>query len=214
MTEAAPTRRPRRSQAERTAETRGRIIQAAISCLDKAGYSATTITTVADEAGVSRGAVTHQFPVKTDLMLAVVQWVFDNDADLYERSIVDSDPRRWLAEMPELMWSVISRPSGTAVTEIMLASRSIPELAEQLRVLQKQIARQAHQWSAERVKAAGLVSHPDGAALHELYVAAVRGLAVQATCMDDRDGVHRSLRLLSQMMRQFYPELAQSMEEK
>jgi hypothetical protein len=96
------------------------------------------------------------------------------------------------------------------VIEIMLASRADPDLATSLRALQSRIDVQAHRWSEDLVRAAGLTPQPDAAAIHELYVAAVRGLAIEATFMDNRDGVQRSLRMLSEMMRRFYPDLAQA----
>src|SRR5277367_6449994 len=83
---ATLSRRPRQSQAERSAGTRARLIEGAIACLHRLGYAATTVSIVAQQAGVSRGAMTHQFPAKTDLMLAVVRAVFDRDSADYQRS--------------------------------------------------------------------------------------------------------------------------------
>lgn len=200
----SPQRRP---QAERSADTRAKLIQAAIVCLHRVGYSATTITTVAEEAGVSRGAMTHQFPAKTDLMLAVVEAVFEEDGALYDRTTATMDPVTWLRVLPDTMWEVMSRPAGIAVMEIMLASRSDQSLGEPLRALQSRIDQQAHRWSNERIRAAGLEPHPEAEAVHELYVAAVRGLALEATFMNNTDGVHRSLKALSDTMLRLYPAL-------
>jgi AcrR family transcriptional regulator len=199
-----PARRP---QAERTAEMRARLIQAAVTCLFRTGYTSTTVSAVADEAGVSRGAMTHHFKAKTDLMLAVVQSVFESDSVIYNASIDEMEPVRWLERLPQTMWSVMSRPSGVAVMEIMLASRSEPELAEPLRTLQKSIDDRAHLWSAERVRAAGLTPVPQAEAIHELYVAAVRGLTLESVFMNNADGVQRSLQVLSDLMRRIYPDI-------
>ncbi len=207
MSTDKPTPPRRRPQAERTAEMRARLIQAAITCLYRTGYSATTVSAVADEAGVSRGAMTHQFKAKTDLMLAVVQSVFESDSDAYNRSIREMEPARWLERLPQTMWGVMSQPSGVAVMEIMLASRSDPDLGDQLRTLQKSIDERAHQWSAERVRAAGLVPVPQAEAIHELYVAAVRGLSLEAVFMNNADGVQQSLQVLSDLMRRIYPDI-------
>lgn len=202
------TKAPRRPQAQRSAETRAKVIDAAIACLYRTGYSATTISTVAAEAGVSRGAMTHQFPAKTDLMLAVVRNVFDDDGDLYNATIATMDPADWLLALPETMWRVISRPAGIAVMEILLASRSEPDLAARLRPLQGQIDAQAHAWSAERVRAAGVVPLVDGEAIHELFVAAVRGMALNAVVTGNEESIHRSLAMLTEMTRRLYPALA------
>lgn len=202
-----PTKSQRRPQAERTAEMRARLIQAAITCLFRTGYTSTTVSAVADEAGVSRGAMTHHFKAKTDLMLAVVQSIFESDSDAYNQTILEMTPAVWLARLPQTMWGVMSRPSGIAVMEIMLASRSDPELGEQLRTLQKVIDERAHQWSAERIRAAGLVPVPQSEAIHELYVAAVRGLALESVFMNNTDSVQRSLQVLSDLMRRIYPDI-------
>ncbi len=199
-----PRRRP---QAERTAEMRARLIQAAITCLYRTGYTTTTVSAVADEAGVSRGAMTHHFKAKTDLMLAVVQAVFESDSEAYNQSIEKMTPAVWLERLPQTMWGVMSKPSGIAVMEIMLASRSDPELGEQLRALQKTIDERAHLWSAERIRAAGLTPAPQAEAIHELYVAAVRGLALESVFMNNADGVQQSLQVLSDLMRRIYPDI-------
>lgn len=81
--QAAPAQR--RSQAERSADTRTRVIDAAIQCLYEVGYSATTTGLVVSRAGVSPGAMTHQFPSKADLMEAVVSAVYEDELKEYER---------------------------------------------------------------------------------------------------------------------------------
>lgn len=204
MTDPAPVRR-RRTQSERSAETREKLIQAAITCLHRTGYSATTITTVAEEAQVSRGAMTHQFPAKTDLMLAVVRAVVKEDGRLHDAAAARLGAQQWLNALPETMWGVISRPAGIAVMEIMLASRSDPDLAAQLRRLQTAIDADAQVWLDQRIRSAGLEPRPDTRAIHELCVAAVRGLALEATFMNNDEGVHRSLAVLSQLLRDLFP---------
>lgn len=197
----------RRPQAERSAQTRARLIAAAISCLHRLGYGATTVTVVAEEAGVSRGAMTHQFPAKTDLMLAVVRAVFRLDTDHYQRSVEEMSPVEWMRSLPWITWNAVSQPSGIAVMEIMLASRSDPELAERLREMQTRIDTEAHAWIVERHRAAGLEDRPDGEAVHRVFVAALRGLALEALYMRNRAEVEKSIEVLAEMVRHLYPAL-------
>jgi len=204
--------RPRRSQAERSAGTRGRLIEAAISCLHRLGYGGTTVTLVAQEAGVSRGAMTHQFAAKTDLMLAVVRAVFDKDGRDYARYIAAVSPRDFLRTLPATMWEVISQPSGVAVMEIMLAARSDPELAEKFRLLESGMAAEAHDWLIERLAAADLAERADSRAVHRLFVAAVRGLALEAVFMSNRAEVVKSIEVLGETLLHLYPELAETDE--
>ena len=71
------TQRTRRTQAERSAATRKVLLDAAVNCLFENGYGATTTLMVAEAAGVSRGAMLHQFPSKADLMAFVVEADFE-----------------------------------------------------------------------------------------------------------------------------------------
>ena len=197
----------RRPQAQRSAETQTKLIEAAISCLHHVGYSATTVTMVADKAKVSRGAMTHQYPTKTDLMLAVVAAVFEADSLYYEQAVAAKSPVQWIRELPKTMWEVISQPSGTAVMEIMLASRSDSELADKLRTMQSAIDVRAHQWIVERLADAGIRDRPNGEAIHRLFVAAVRGLSLEALFRRDRADVEKSVSVLIEVLELLYPSI-------
>jgi AcrR family transcriptional regulator len=201
----APSRRP---QAQRSAQTRARLVEAAIGCLHRLGYGATTVTVVAQAAGVSRGAMTHQFPAKTDLMVEVVRAVFRQDSDYYERSLAKADPVEWMRALPWTLWGAVSQPSGVAVMEIMLATRSDPELAERLRDMQTRIDKAAHAWIVERHRAAGLEESPNGEAVHRVFVAAARGLAMESLFMRNQAEVEASIAVLAELLRHFYPALA------
>jgi AcrR family transcriptional regulator len=202
-----PPRRQRRPQAERTADTQAKVIEAAIRCIHRLGYGPTTITVVADDAGVSRGAVTHHFPAKTDLMIAVLRAVYEQDSEHYERTVAAMPPLEWLRSLPATMWEAISRPSSIAVMEIMLAARSDADLAARLRETQQRIDVEAHAWVIERLRAAGIDDRPDGAAVHRLFVAAVRGLALEAVFMQNRAEVEKSIAVLAETLRHLYPSL-------
>jgi AcrR family transcriptional regulator len=201
---AVPMRRP---QAQRSADTQSKLIAAAITCLHRMGYSATTVTMVADEAKVSRGAMSHQYPAKMDLMLAVVEAVYEADSQHYRQSLATKSSKQWLRELPAIMWDVISQPSGTAVMEIMLASRSDKELADKLRTKQGAIDVRAHEWVIERLAAAGLRDRPDGEAVHRLFVAAVRGLSLEALFRRNRADIERSVAVLEEILGLLYPAI-------
>lgn len=66
----------RRTQAERSEDTRRRILDAAVQLLGERGYAGLRTADVAAQAGVSKGAQTHHFPSKDDLVVAVVEHVF------------------------------------------------------------------------------------------------------------------------------------------
>jgi len=66
------------TQAERTEATRGRLISAARCLFAERGFAATSTEEILGEAGVSRGALYHHFPSKTDLFRATFEAVEDD----------------------------------------------------------------------------------------------------------------------------------------
>jgi hypothetical protein len=59
----------------------------------------------------------------------------------------------------------------------------------------------------ERLHAAGIDDRPDGAAVHRLFVAAVRGLALEAVFMQNRAEVEKSIAVLAETLGHLYPNL-------
>ncbi len=78
-----PRRHPeRRSHAERTAETRARIIGAVLESVSEVGFQRTTASEITRRAGVTWGAVQHHFGGKDGILLAVLEDSFDHFAAL------------------------------------------------------------------------------------------------------------------------------------
>jgi AcrR family transcriptional regulator len=72
--------RPRRSHAERTAETRARIIAAVVDVIAERGFQGTTAHAIVGRAGVTWGAVQHHFGGKDGLLRAVLEDSFNRFA--------------------------------------------------------------------------------------------------------------------------------------
>ncbi|NVN10324.1 MULTISPECIES: TetR/AcrR family transcriptional regulator [Nguyenibacter] len=64
----------RRSQAERSETTRMALLETTIDLLHENGYTRLTTQDVAERAQVSRGALTHHFAHKEDLVVAAISW--------------------------------------------------------------------------------------------------------------------------------------------
>jgi len=65
----------RRTQAERSAATRQALVSAARRLWGERGYADVSTPEIAQAAGVSRGAMYHQFPDKTALFISVLEAV-------------------------------------------------------------------------------------------------------------------------------------------
>ena len=66
---------PRRTQADRSATTRRALVLAARRLFAEHGYAAVGTERIAAEAGVTRGALYHQFADKVELFAAVMETV-------------------------------------------------------------------------------------------------------------------------------------------
>ncbi|MDB5444518.1 MAG: hypothetical protein JWP86_872 [Phenylobacterium sp.] len=204
------TRRPRqtsverRTQAERSAETQRKLIDAAIAVLHRVGYGATTTGLIAEEAGVSRGAMLHQYPTKVDLMLAVVSEVYGRETEEYRRRGAMASPRDRFFQFPDLMWDVLTRPSAMAVLEIMMGSRSDPDLASRLVPLERQIEATSQATVDQILKDGGFPDLPEMNAMRRLFVAAVRGLSIDLMLVKDRKELEAAIELLKRLLRALY----------
>lgn len=117
-----------RSHAQRSGETRARVLEAAFQCIAEDGFQRTHLTQIASRAGLSVGAIQHQFGDKAGVLAAVVAHGFDTLVNEVVRLPVDSSelPRR-VARLVETMWEHYARPQSRAALEIALQMRSDPE---------------------------------------------------------------------------------------
>ncbi len=83
-------------QEARSAATRAKLIRAARALFARKGYAGVGTQEIARRAGVTRGALYHQFPAKEDLFLAVYEQV---EQELTERvaGVIDDLPSPFAA---------------------------------------------------------------------------------------------------------------------
>jgi len=100
----APRRYNLGRRAEAAAETRQRVVEAAVALYRERGVGATTVTAVATQADVSRGTVLHHFGDGEGLLAAVLDHALAS-LDLPDARVLDgiADPaergRRFVIEM-------------------------------------------------------------------------------------------------------------------
>lgn len=128
-----PRTRPRRSQAQRTAETKTALLDATLDLLADSGYKATTTTAVAHRAGVSLGALLHHFPTKSDLLIEAIGHAFGRRTQEYRQLMADADPATdSLDSSLDLLWAMCDGPTFTVFVELWVAARTEPELVAPL----------------------------------------------------------------------------------
>ena len=203
--------RKRTPNAERTAKTRAKLIEATIACLYELGFHQTTTTVVAERAGVSRGAMLHHFPTKADLVMAAAERMRDMRGELHRDRMAElNTPSEKFLSLIDVLWEAMTSPSGVARIELMLSTRSDPEMAQKFSQMNDELDR-SHKDSVWRLcETMGLSGDEDRAkvdAFVQLYAAALRGLAIDALRENSREGADSSVELLKTFQLQFFQEL-------
>jgi AcrR family transcriptional regulator len=89
----------RRTQAERTAVTRGRLLEAGTRLFATDGFAAVSTQAIVDAAGVTRGALYHQFGDKAGLFDAVYEEVERDVVAAIMTRIAEANPATQLEAM-------------------------------------------------------------------------------------------------------------------
>jgi AcrR family transcriptional regulator len=121
-------------QAQKSAMTRDRILDAAINCFINLGYKNVTTAKVASAAGVSRGAMLHHFPSKTELIQAAVEYLHNKLLEDYTERVRSISPslkgaKRRRAGI-EAYWAYLTGDLFIAYHELCVAGRTDEELRD------------------------------------------------------------------------------------
>ena len=119
-------------QAQKSAMTRDRILDAAINCFIELGYTNVTTAKVASAAGVSRGAMLHHFPSKTELIQAAVEFLHDKVLEDYTQQVAAipkslKGKKRRRAGL-DAYWDHLRGDLSIIYHELCVAGRTDPEL--------------------------------------------------------------------------------------
>ncbi len=128
--------KPRLKQEEKSAETRRRLLDAAIGCLVERGYANTTGSEIAERAGLSRGAQLYHFPTREDLLTRAVEHLFERMLNEMREKFVelpDEADRRSFAV--DFLWGMANGPLFQAWLELMIASRTDAYLRDGIRAV-------------------------------------------------------------------------------
>ncbi|WP_161634652.1 TetR/AcrR family transcriptional regulator [Microvirga flocculans] len=128
-----PPRKTRRSQAERSQDSRRKLIEAAIAVLSEAGFAGAATPLIAERAGVSRGLMTHHFPTKRDLLVAVVEHLSEQMIASFKDDFEHDMPSGIRAEIiVDRIWALYSSNIYRALIQIHVGASVDPALAGEI----------------------------------------------------------------------------------
>lgn len=199
MTKPAP--KPRRSQADRSAATRAKVIAAARDVLCAQGYSGATMHAIRDAAGMSLGAIQHQFPTKAKIMAAVAAEFSAYRIGVYREAIRrGTTPRESMENLIDANFRMVSRPEMAAVLEIHLARRNDPDLDREVGPSTRRFDRRVRLWAYTILHTAGIREDEAHQSLQLLNNAVTRGLTVEYIRNPDTVVVERAIQIWKTQM--------------
>ncbi|MCF6432975.1 TetR/AcrR family transcriptional regulator [Leisingera sp. MMG026] len=177
--------KPRRTQAERSAATQARILEAAQFLIVDRGLAHTSTQDIARQAKVSRGAMLHHFPSRKELIQAAYAGMLCREADLlrsFTRALKPGQNR--LKALTEYIWeryqSGIFQVSMDYLSEARVNETELAYVAAESQKFNEALN---DVWHVE-LAAFGCSADIRQAMMNE-FMCLVRGMAFQSQWRDD-----------------------------
>ncbi|MBS2017230.1 MAG: TetR/AcrR family transcriptional regulator [Deltaproteobacteria bacterium] len=188
------------TQAERTAATRERLLDATIATLLERGYRGTSTPEICRRAGVSRGAQLHHYPTKEALVAAAVDHLLQRRvSELASRlgsteRAAGAPPVLDLSDAAAALWSVYTGDTFYAWLELVVVARTDEELRKLVAALDARLVARA-----EKMCQRFLLPHVEDAktitATTRLILSLFDGLATHRILSRDDAGAKNALRI-------------------
>jgi AcrR family transcriptional regulator len=193
----------RRTQAQRTAETRLRILKAAANLIRRRGYARFRTAEVANEAGISRGAQLHHFPTKDSLVVATLEYVFEQAQILSRRraTAVNQPPDLIEAVIEDAREFFFSEHFMVAI-DIVLSTSTDQAVRRQILDISRKARRPVETAWTEALAASG-VSASIAADIVALTLGVVRGMALRTLWDNDPKWFDQLFALWRRMIKVF-----------
>jgi len=136
----APLKDSRTRREKQALKSKEALCAATIRCLDKYGYAETSTSRITREAGLSRGALTHHFPSKEDLIVETTNKILRPAANLPRKPApnIGQTPEEYEAsavkiELRKLWEQVVNTAEARALLEILIAFRTDEKLKKRIK---------------------------------------------------------------------------------
>lgn len=186
----------RRTQEGRSAATCDKLINATIDSISDLGYLRTTTAEVAERAGVSRGALQHQFRTKDDLLLAVLDFICQEfAAGVSDITALNQSLESRCDDLVRTLWKIYSSPAYMAAIEVILGARGDPELYARIQTYRSLNVEAAQRRWAELLSDVDMPPERLFDILH-FTIAAMRGFSLHTAPVSNAQFYQRQLDLL------------------
>lgn len=177
-----PAKKRRRTQEERSATTRKRLLEATIDLLIERGYARLTTADIARRAGVSNGARVHHFPTKEELVVAANKQAYADAIALgTERAEASTSPVR---DLIEDLFSLYFGRFFLGSLDSVIAARTDRRLARHIHpIVARYHAAMRAAWT--KALAGAGYGRAEGEAVYDIILGQVRGMALTSSWRPD-----------------------------
>ncbi|KLI97683.1 TetR/AcrR family transcriptional regulator [Streptomyces albidoflavus] len=163
---------------DRSRATRQRLLAAAVACLAEYGWAGSTVSVVAERAGVSRGAAQHHFPTREDLFTAAVEYVAEERSTAL-RALAPEGRAQAVEALVDLYTGDLFR----AALHLWVAACDEPQLGARVTELEARVGRETHRIAVDLLGADE--SRPGVRELVQGLLDMARGLGLANLLTDD-----------------------------
>ncbi|MET9761418.1 TetR/AcrR family transcriptional regulator [Streptomyces sp. NPDC006372] len=137
---------------DRSRVTRQRLLEAAVSCLAEHGWAGSTVSVVAERAGVSRGAAQHHFPTREDLFTAAVEYVAEERSTALRALFPQGAAGDRHAVVAALV-DLYTGPLFRAALHLWVAASNEDQLRPRVTELESRVGRETHRIAVDLLAA-------------------------------------------------------------
>ena len=124
-------RRPRRGREglrdAQAKQTRARVLESAVACIDELGIARASSNEIARRAGMTWGAIQHHFGSREDLLLSVIESNFSElESNVRNAAVVGGTTLERVQALADLLWDYCSDIRFRVSIEILLDLRRDP----------------------------------------------------------------------------------------
>jgi AcrR family transcriptional regulator len=171
---------------DRSRATRERLLEGAVASLSETGWTRTTVASVAERAGVSRGAAQHHFPTRDDLFTAAVEHIATARMTEMTKALggLPAGPAR-VRQALDLLVGLYTGPLFRGALQVWTEASVDANLRARVIPLEQRIARQAFALAVSLLEVDG--HDPRVRAIIAATLDLGRGLGLADVLTDDAD---------------------------
>lgn len=143
---------PHEPKQDRSRATRQRLLEAAVACLAEHGWAGSTVSVVAERAGVSRGAAQHHFPTREDLFTAAVEYVAEERSTALRALFPEGAAGDRHAVVAALV-DLYTGPLFRAALHLWVAASDEEQLRPRVTELESRVGRETHRIAVDLLAA-------------------------------------------------------------